>query len=215
MRISRTFICVLLAASVAITFVGLGCAPSSVPAASSRTSQSSPTAPTPQPAPLPNLPGGRWEGTSTVESLENDVPQCVAPFWRRGFTDSLSVDARPFLDSVDMLIHQQASDGCHLRVGFHENSIEAGTWPYDEFDCALVPSVCGVGCHFRLSTSDWNCSAAPPEVWITDAGLHGTIDPVTNRIQGILLMEYDHSLSSRAPWKKLRVTARIDLRKTN
>lgn len=142
---------------------------------------------------------GRWEGSSTVESINGVVPQCTAPFWRPGFTDALVIEGRLFDDGVrprdanDMALHQQASEACHVRVVDIGTSIVGGPWPYDEFDCALVPSLCGLGCHFRMKSSEWNCEGTPPDVWIVGTTLNATFtDAAQNRVEGTMEIGYDH-----------------------
>jgi hypothetical protein len=187
----------------------------------------SPGAATPEPGqpsslqPSPSFsPGlvGLWQGSTVVESTSGALPECVAPFWRPGFTDAISaqIQSRQILGAtkLDLDFRQQAADDCHLQVGASDNLVTAGPWPYDEFDCALVPSLCGLGCHFRLNTSDWGCSATPPEVWIGGMNLTGTPDAAVDRIQGTVAIAYGHRPgNSHGGYSDATIVERFDIRK--
>lgn len=175
-------------------------------------------------SPVPPAPGGstllegRWEGSSTVESILGESPSCIAPFWRPAATEAFSAEIRLAPPGLDMVLHQRASENCHVRVGEGQDRVSGEPWPYDEFDCALVPSLCGLGCHFRLSSSDWNCEGAPPEVWILGVAVTGTLDAESpDRMQGRMEITYDHRPGNYpAPgggWKGVTVVSRFDLRK--
>jgi hypothetical protein len=188
---------------------------------------SNPTAPVVPPRPLPTVPpppvvvapsasiAGAWEGTATIESLAGTPPACTAPFWRTAVAQPLAAEIRasPSGSGLDMVLHQSASEACHLQVAASESRVGATPWPYDEFDCALVPSLCGLGCHFRLNSSTWNCGGTPPEVWILSVTLDGTID-AADRIQGSMEIDYVQrpgNTPSAIGWNDLTVFARFDL----
>lgn len=118
-----------------------------------------------------------------------------------------------------MLLHQRASEQCHVRLTESENVVTGGPWPYDEFDCLLVPSLCGLGCHFRLKSSEWNCEGTPPEVWILGVDLTATVgDELRDRMQGTMEIAYDHRPGNSpigGGWRRVTVVSRFDLRKTS
>jgi hypothetical protein len=164
---------------------------------------------------------GIWEGSSIVESSSGTLPQCIGPFWRNGFSDRISASIQPlqlpFLPSttVDMRLHQQASEECHLQVEGSSTTIAAHLWPYDEFDCALVPAVCSLRCHFRLDSTQWGCLGTPPDVWVVDIRFSGTLDVTAARMQGTIEVAYDHRPGgSQAAYVAATVVKRVELAKT-
>jgi len=190
----------------------------------------SPTAPQPSPLqpspPQPSPPSspeliGLWQGSTTVESAGGILPECVAPFWRPGFADAVSaqIQSRQILDGpkVDLDFHQQAADDCHLQIGASDNLVTGGPWGYDEFDCAIIPSLCGLGCHFRLNSSDWGCQGLSPDVWILGINLNGTFaDATRTRIQGTVEIGYDHRAgNSHGGYSRATIVERFDIRKAS
>lgn len=204
---------ILLVGSLGLIGVNLACNLQDQRATRLARSLPSPTSPAPTPDPKPAT--TPWEGTLTVESLENEVPECVAEVWGRGSTHTISADVNAASKSIEVILYQQPTNGCQLKGTVFSNQIDARAWLVDEFDCAMVPSLCGIGCHFRVQTSGWSCAAPVPEIWITNANLHATVDPVVNRIEGVATIQYAHSMPKSARWSDLQVTARIELRKTN
>jgi hypothetical protein len=155
---------------------------------------------------------GQWNGTSTVESTEGSVPQCRAPFWRPGFTSPLSAEMRPFEGALDVVIRQPASDACHVKVRASESVVGGEPWTYDEFDCALVPSVCNLGCHFRLKSEEWNCSGTAPDVWILGTTLDGTLgSPSAERIHGTMKIRYDQRAGNSGEYNTMILVLRFEI----
>jgi hypothetical protein len=137
---------------------------------------------------------GHWEGSSVVESSWT-LPECGAPFWHPGFRESTIADIERSnaAGGMDLFLDEQASEDCHLQVKGFPDGVDAGPWPYDEFDCALVPSLCGLQCHFKLRADDWGCAGIPPEVWITDLRVRGTFtDASRTRLSGTVEVGYAH-----------------------
>jgi hypothetical protein len=182
-----------------------------------------PTAPVPPPVdsrpPVPPALGGQWEGLSTVESITGVAPSCIAPFWRPASTHAISAQLRAIdASSLDMVLHQPASEDCHVRVTEFQDRVTGGSWPYDEFDCAMVPSLCGLGCHFRLQSSEWNCEGPPPDVWILGVGVAATIAGESqDRMQGTMTIAYDHRPGNYpvagGGYREVTVVTRFDIRK--
>jgi hypothetical protein len=182
-----------------------------------------PSAPSP-PQPIPPFsPGlvGLWQGSTTVESTSGILPECVAPFWRAGFTDVASADIqlRRILGDakLDLDFRQQAANDCHVQVGASDTLVTGGPWRFDEFDCALIPSLCGLGCHFRLNSSDWGCQGPSPDVWILGMNLNGTrADATSNHIQGTVEIGYDHRAgNSHGGYSRAIIVERFDIRKAS
>lgn len=176
-----------------------------------------PSTPPPPPPPAGSaLLGALWEGLSVVEAIAGDAPSCIAPFWRPASSDTVSAEIRLAPPGLDMTLHQPASENCHVQITEGPGSIKGGPWPYDEFDCALVPSLCGLGCHFRLSTTGWNCSDTTPEVWILGAYLDASLSgELSERMQGTMTIEYDHRAANfpttGGGWRRMAVRTRFDL----
>jgi hypothetical protein len=175
----------------------------------------SPTAPAPPPASSWS-PEGFWRGSSIVESISG-APTCIAPFWHPSSTDDLSADINPGPRGLDMVLHQQASEGCHVQISTSADRVTGGPWPYDEFDCAIAPSLCGLGCHFRLNASEWNCEGTPPEVWILDVHVIGTVNEESpGRMQGTMEIHYDHRAGDARQgggYSGATVVTRFDIRR--
>ena len=117
-----------------------------------------------------------------------------------------------------MVLHQQSSEGCHVRISESSGRVSGVPWPYDEFDCLLVPSLCGLGCHFRLKSSEWNCLGTPPDVWILGVELTGTLSgEPSDRIEGTMEVDYDHRPGSYSAYgggyAHLTVTTHFELTK--
>jgi hypothetical protein len=93
----------------------------------------------------------------------------------------------------DLILHQRASEKCHLQATGSPPSITAGLWDYDEPSCALVPWTCEPTCHFALQSSDWGCAGLPPDVWIVDMRLGGRFTDASNdRLEGSVQISHDH-----------------------
>jgi len=163
------------------------------------------------PRPLPALIGA-WQGSSTVDSTFGTLPSCVAPFWRNGFSDRIAALARPFdAGPLDMTIEQGSAESCHLQAGGSPDNVVAGPWLYDEFDCALVPSVCGLSCHFQLNASQWGCAGTPPEVWILGMRVAGVL-AAADRLSGTIEIAYDHRQGG-GPYTRATVLKRFEMRR--
>jgi hypothetical protein len=161
----------------------------------------SPTSPTAQgprppiatPGPLPSAQITQWVGSATVEATSGVAPACVSPFWRPGVASRISVDFYDRSVGMDLALREESSQVCHMQVGMRQDQITGTPWPYDEFDCAVVPSLCDLGCHFRLNSTEWSCPGAAPDVWILGISLVGRYtDASQTRIEGTMNIGYDH-----------------------
>ena len=215
-----TATCVLMMLSTACDG-GNPSRPTSLPPAAVSPPHPSPP-PAGQPTPTDSLPlVGQWAGSSLVDSTSGVLPECIAPFWRPGFTDSISVEIQTLQlpvqvgSNLDLHIRQQASEECHLQVGVSQSLITTSPWPFDEFDCALVPALCGLGCHFQLKSSEWGCPGTPPEVWIGGINLTGTFtDALQSHIQGTLEIPYGlRPGNSHGGYSDITVVKRFELAK--
>jgi hypothetical protein len=163
---------------------------------------------------------GRWEGSTTVESITGEIPSCIAPFWRPMTTDAVSADIYPLQDgALNMVLHQQASEECHLQLTLFQDLVSGGLWDSDENHCFLVPALCRPGCYGRLRSSEWNCEGAPPEVWISGVALNGTVSGESiDRMLGTMEITYDQRPANSAPavgYRRLTVVTRFDISKTS
>jgi hypothetical protein len=155
---------------------------------------------------------GDWRGSVSVESIDGQ-PTCIAPFWRVGATDIVSAIIEPAAGSLDAVIVQQAADDCHVQIGSAQDHVSARPWPYDEFDCLLVPAVCNLRCHFRLRSETWQCQGPPPDVWILGIRLQGTLDGSQRRMQGTMAIDYDHRPGQGVAYRTMTVLERFDIEK--
>jgi hypothetical protein len=160
---------------------------------------------------------GRWKGSSTIESTRGTLPLCIAPFWRPGFTDTISAQVQRIQlpvrsPGLDLSLRQQASEACHLQVAGSPDSISAEPWPYDEFDCALFPEVCPLRCHFQLPSSEWSCPGAAPEVWILGIRVSAAFtDASQTQMRGVIEIPYDHRPGAIGGWTTAKIVKRFEL----
>jgi hypothetical protein len=161
---------------------------------------------------------GKWQGSTTVDAIRGAPPECLAPFWRVGFADALAarIQFPPSAirsTALDLDLRQQASEECHLQLAAAIGSISAESWPYDEFDCALVPELCPLRCHFRLQSSEWACPGPAPEVWILGIRLTATFtDALRRELRGTIEIPYDtRPAGGRGTYQGMAVVKRFDL----
>ena len=211
--------------TVALLLVGAGCSGGRLPTQPSAHPSGQLTAPSSNPAStdaaLASALIGQWQGTSGVESSDG-TPECIAPFWRTGFTETIAAEIEPRPDlsfggsDLDLHLRPQASERIHLAVVGSATSISASNWPFLE-DCPLVPATCGLEGHFRLNSSEWGCSGTPPEVWITGMKLSAAfVDDSQRRLRGRMQITYDHQPGcSRCgpPWSTATVVKWFEVSK--
>jgi len=74
--------------------------------------------------------------------------------------------------------------------------------------------LCGLGCHFRLNSSDWGCQGPSPDVWILSMNLNGTFANATRtRIQGTVEIGYDHRPANGGAYSHATIVEHFDIHK--